>query len=141
MLVGWIADDFSNPIISYYTGIADSAAFMYSVSLCLLLLCIDFDKNIHKKTRSVCGAISGFSVIISTLFYGIKTVSNVEKNFKLMAIESETEKIAFFNDNMNNISNKFSLLTSMITVQINYIKPKTGVTYYYQYIKRDLFIN
>lgn len=83
MLVGWIAGDYSKSISLYYVGIADSAAFMYSVSLCLLLLCLDFDKKIEKKNRTRGAVLSIICVIFSAALYCVTTISDIEGKIKL----------------------------------------------------------
>lgn len=83
MLVGWIAGDYSKSIFSYYVGIADSAAFMYSVSLCLLLLCFDFDKKIEKKNRTRGAVLSIICVIFSAALYCVTTISDIEEKNQL----------------------------------------------------------
>ena len=124
MLIGWIAGDCSKPLLSYYTGVADSAAFVYSVSLCLLLLCLDFDKMIATKDRSKYGIISGICVISSALLYGVKTISDLERQIELKTMSSEESTLYFYQQDKNTgfpHSIWISLILFVITFIFEYI--------------------
>lgn len=114
MLIAWLGDDLSQPFFSYYTGIADLAGSLYSVSLCLVLLCLDLDNNIDKKTRSVLGLLSAFFVIFSIGLYCHKTISYVLKKNEFVAIESDEAVLEFVHQNQNKISNIGSIVPSVI---------------------------
>lgn len=124
MLIGWIAGECSESFWTYSIGIADSAAFMYSVSLCLFLLCIDFDKYIEKKVRSICTFISVFFVISSALLYGAKTIPEVQKKIELEKMihnENEELMLKFIQQNVNTNLSHYNIISSLVILVISIV--------------------